>query len=239
MSLAEHFSARKHLDLEPALFMEEQPYGSRVRLHRDVSGQNFLLLSIDVLRNGEVLDPAPYVEAMKDLLPKIRHEVSQKIYLTESEKREIALLNERAEPVLEQCRTFFSDRFPTKIRQNGFCSNYNIAPKLKKLAKQYGFSYQYKGGGIYTLKKRSAGGHVLLLVADSGPSHYDTSFSLNFQGIGYDHRLLVSMQTPTSQEELDACAERVLAVISEWEKVLLPALGAVYPETPGWFIPVF
>ena len=41
------------------------------------------------------------------------------------------------------------------------------------------------------------------------------------------------------QEELDACAERVLAVISEWEKVLLPALGAVYPETPGWFIPVF
>ena len=239
MSLAEHFAARKHLDLEPALFMEEQPYGSGVRLHRDVSGQNFLLLSIDVLRNGEVLNPAPYVEAMKDLLPKIRHEVSQKIYLTECEKREIALLNERAEPVLEQCRTFFSDRFPTKIRQNGFCSNYNIAPKLKKLAKQYGFSYQYKGGGIYTLKKRSAGGHVLLLVAGSGPSHYDTSFSLNFQGIGYDHRLLVSMQTPTSQEELDACAERVLAVISEWEKVLLPALGAVYPETPGWFIPVF
>ena len=47
------------------------------------------------------------------------------------------------------------------------------------------------------------------------------------------------MQTPTSQEELDACAERVLAVISEWEKVLLPALGAVYPETLGWFIPVF
>ena len=79
----------------------------------------------------------------------------------------------------------------------------------------------------------------MLLVADSGPSHYDTSFSLNFQGIGYDHRLLVSMQPPTSQEELDACAERVLAVISEWEKVLLPALGAVYPETPGWFIPVF
>lgn len=239
MSKAEHFAARKHLDLEPALFLSEQPYGSGIQLYRDITGQSYLLLTIDVLRNGEILDPAPYVEAMKDLLPKIRHEVSQKIYLTEGEKREIALLNERAEPVLEQCRTFFSERLSTKIWQNSFSSKYNIAPKLKKLAKQYGFSYQYKGRRIYTLEKRSAGGHVLLLEADSGPSHYDTSFSLNFQGIGYDHRLLASMQTPTSQEELDACAERVLAVISEWEKALLPALDAVYPETPGWFIPVF
>lgn len=232
-------SERHHLALEPALFLSHQPYGSGIRLHRNIVGGSTLCLSVDLLHNGEVLDPTPYFEAMRSLLPNIRHADCLKIYFSEEEKQSIAVMNDHAAPTLEQCRDFFSQRLPSSQEQNLFQSNYSIATKLKKLAKQYGFTYQYQGCGMYALDKRTARGHVLRFGADSGPSHYDTTFGLDLSGIGFNHTLLSWMQTPTNQQEFDACAEQAIAVVSEFEKTLLPSLDVLFPETPDWFVPEY
>ena len=47
------------------------------------------------------------------------------------------------------------------------------------------------------------------------------------------------MQTPTNQQEFDACAEQAIAVVSEFEKTLLPSLDVLFPETPEWFVPEY
>jgi hypothetical protein len=45
------------------------------------------------------------------------------------------------------------------------------------------------------------------------------------------------MQTPTNQAEVDACSEKILSILTEFEKTLLPELDAHYEETPDWFVP--
>lgn len=232
-SRAEYFQR----DLDPALFLQNQPYGSGIRLHRYSTGSNYISLSIDILQNGIIYDARPYFEAMKALLPNIHPTVSMQIYLTDTEKQEIAAWGRKIEPTLERARSFFDARFPTKGRQNNFLSSYTVAAKLKKLAKQYGFSYHYEGFGVYVLDKRTSRGHVLRLWVDSGPSHFDTTYHVNIQGIGFCHVLCKSMQTPTNQEESDACSEKMLSIISEFEKTLIPELDVFYEETPNWFVP--
>lgn len=231
--LAEHFQR----DLDPTLLLQNQPYGSGIRLHRYSTGGNYISLSIDLLHNGKIHDATAYFDAMKALLPHIHPTVSMQIYLTEEEKKEIASWDKQIAPVLQKSRYFFSQRFPTKEKQNDYLSNYTIASKLKKLAKQYGFTYQYRNFGVYVLDKRTPRGHALRLCVDSGPSHYDITYHVSIQGIGFCHALCKSMQTPTNQAESDKCSEKMLLVISEFEKTLIPELDTFYAETPNWFIP--
>lgn len=232
-SRAEYFQR----DLDPALLLQNQPYGSGIRLHRYSTGGNYISLSIDLLHNGKIHDATAYFDAMKALLPHVHPTVSMQIYLTKEEKRVIASWDKQIAPVLQKSRCFFSERFPTKDRQNNYLSNYTIAPKLKKLAKRYGFLCHYEGFGVYVLDKRTPRGHALRLWVDSGPSHYDTTYHVNIQGIGFCHELCNSMQLPTNQAESDECSEKMLLVLSEFEKTLIPELDPFYAETPNWFVP--
>lgn len=75
------------------------------------------------------------------------------------------------------------------------------------------------------------------VTVDSGPSHYDLSAFISYQGLGFKHRLAQSMQTPTNQPEADAYLEKVVSTVSEFDRSLLPALDECFPETPDWFIP--
>lgn len=237
MTLAESRAKHFQCNLDPALLLQNQPYGSGIRLHRYLTGGNYISLSIDLLHNGIIYDATPYFNAMKALLPKIHPTVSMQIYLTEAEKQEIALWDNQITPVVEKSRSFFAERFPTKERQNNFLSSYTIAAKLKKLAKQYGYTYHYEGFGVYVLDKRTNRGHVLELWVDSGPSHFDTTYHVNIQGIGFYHEICNSMQTPANQAESDECSEKMLAILSEFENVFIPELDEFYAETPNWYVP--
>lgn len=234
---AESRAAYFKKEFNPLWNLEDQPYGSGIRLHRYSTGGNYIALSIDLMHNGAIHDATPYFNAMKALLPNIHPSVSMKIYLTEAEKQEVASWYEQVAPVIEHGCNYFTEQFPTKDRQNNFLSNYTIASKLKKLAKQHGFSYHYEGFGVYVLDKRTLRGHVLRLWVDSGPSHFDTTYHVNIQGIGFCHRLCESMQTPTNQPESDACTDKFFSIVSEFEKTLLPEFDAFYSETPDWFVP--
>ena len=237
LSRAKSRAAYFKRDLDPTLFLCEQPYGSGIRLHRGIAGGNYISLSTDLLHNGKIHDATPYFKSMQALLPRIRPDIRMDIYLTDAEKQEIAYWDSQIAPALEKARTFFNERFPAVKKQNGFPSTYSLATQLKKLAKKHGFSCRFEGLGTYALDKRTARGHVLRLTVDSGPSHYDTTYRLSIQGIGFSHSLCMSMQFPTNQAESDACSEKMLSIISEFEQTLLPELDVFYEETPNWFIP--
>jgi hypothetical protein len=219
-------------------FMGTQPYGSGITIHRDICGENFLKLSIDLLHDGRVMDPTPYYEAMQKLLPKIKAETSLKIYLTEAEKLRFEEINRSAAPTLQNCRDFFNERLPFSPSQNNFPSNYSVAQPLKKLAKKYGYTYKLVwNGGVYSLEKRTAKGNFIFIEAYCGPSHYDLGVGVSYQGLGFNHSIGRSNQTPTNQQETDAFLESILSSVSEFEDKLLPELDSLFPETPQWFTP--
>ena len=69
---------------------------------------------------------------------------------------------------LKQCGSWLQERLQGVHQQNYSSSHYNLAPKLKKLAKAYGFEYFYRGNGIYILKLQTKNGHFFHLVAQDG-----------------------------------------------------------------------
>ncbi len=231
-------SKRDNVPFDPALCMEDQPYGSGITLHRDVCGENYLKLSVDLLHDGAVLDATPYYESMQRLLPKIKSDTFIKIYLTEEEQKKIDETNLKAEPMLQQCCAFFSERLPFTDSQNAFSSNYSVAKPLKKLAKQYGYAYKLVwNGGVYSLEKRTEKGNVILISVFCGPSHYDMGMFVSYQGVGFNHVIGNSTQTPTDQQEADSALEKILSVVADFENTMLSSLDCLFPETPSWFIP--
>ena len=239
-SVALRMSKTDKIPFDPTLYMECQPYGSGITLHRDACAENYLKLSVDLLHDGTVRDATPYYEAMQKLLPQVKATSSLAIYLSEDERQRIEEINQSADPVLQKCRDFFKDRLSFTSSQNAFPSNYSVAKPLKKLAKKYGYTYKLVwNGGVYSLEKRTAKGNVIYIDIDSGPSHYDLGVGVSYQGIGFNHRIGCCNQTPTNQQEADAFLEDALFAVSEFEKTLLPALERLFPETPSWFIPSY
>ena len=237
-SVALRMSKTDKIPFDPTLYMECQPYGSGITLHRDACAENYLKLSVDLLHDGIVRDATPYYEAMQKLLPQVKATSSLAIYLSEDERQRIEEINQSADPVLQKCRDFFKDRLSFTSSQNSFPSNYSVAKPLKKLAKKYGYTYKLVwNGGVYSLEKRTTKGNVIYIEVASGPSHYDLGVGISYQGVGFNHIIGCSNQTPTNQQEADAFLEDTLLVVSEFENTLLPSLDRLFPETPSWFIP--
>ena len=236
LRLFEEICLRSGKSFDSLCGLADQPCGSGFRLYRHSTGSYYLDLSIDILRDGIVVDPSAYFAALQALLPGIRHTEHLKILPTDRERQEFDRLNAAAEPTAEGCRSWLGDRLPGIVRQNPFVSQYKLAPKLKKLAKQYGLSYTFRGDCIFSLDRKTKRGHILRLHVESGPHHFDTSFSLSFHGLGFEQRLHSAMFTPTNQEEFDACAEQMISVMADFETEMLPALDACWTQTPDWFV---
>ena len=237
LTFIERRAAHFEKEFNPLWNLGNQPYGSGIHLQRYSSGGNSITLSIDILYDGIIHDPTPYIEGMKALLPNNHPRISMEIYLTDEERQELESVHTQIQPLIEKASQFFAQHFPSKDRQNISPCNYALAPKLKKMAKQHSFSYRYDGFGCCVLDKRTPRGHIFRVWAESGPSHFDTHYHVNIQGIGFCHRLCKTMQTPTNQAESDQCTEKMFSLVSEFEKTLLPELDVFYAETPEWFVP--
>lgn len=225
--------------VNPLYLIDQQPYGSGFLLHRDINSQNYLSMSVDILHNGIIMDPEPYFSAMDKLLPGIRSSEFLELYPSEEEREAFHQHNQAAQPVIKRCRDWLEEKLRGVDRQNTFSSNYNIAPKLKKLAKRYGFTYLHEGHGIgiYHLENKTENGHRFRLTVDSGPSHYDATFSMTIQGLGFYFILCAARFVPKEQQEFDACADRAAEVADTFRKEMLPLLDVYWPETPDWYIP--
>lgn len=213
-------------------------YGSGITLHRDACTDNYIKLSVDILHDGVVMDATPYCEAMKALLPNIKPSTTLELYLSEEEQQKVDEINRSAEPLLQQCCAFLEEHLKFNFLQNYFSYHYSVAKPLKKLAKQYGFTYRLLwNGGVYSLEKRTARGNVLFIDVDCGPSRLHLGLRISYQGVGFFHSLATTGYAPTCQEETDAYLEHVMSVVSQFESTLLPNLDCLFPETPDWYIP--
>lgn len=216
-----------------------QLHSSGISLCRDaVFNDAQLILSIDVLRGGQFMDAAPYCEAMQRLLPKIKVKATQKIVLTEAEKRRAEQVNQAAESMLEKCRCFFRERMPENWAQTLDGPHYSLATALKKLGKLHGYTYSVVWtGGTFGLEKRTKRGNALFITADAGPSRTRTDLCVYYQGLGFNHKLAAASFAPTCQAELEAMLGQAMGHAADFERSLLPELDALFPESPAWFEP--
>ena len=237
-SSAKGYCEKCNIPFDERIFLNDQLFGSMIRIHRSFSGSgmaNSLYLSVDAYHDGEYHIAEGYCKAMAELLPEAKPRREQFVYLSDAEKEAIDKISAEEEELLSGCRGFLKSHIPGSDRQNMYPSNYNIAPVLKRLAKANGYDYTFIWNGVYSLKKRMPRGHFMKIITDSDPSHYDTSFTVFFEGLGFSHRLYDVMFTPHSQSELNECAETFFNTMREFEAAYLPVLNALYDETPEWF----
>ena len=234
-----NFAAQQNLPYDGLLFLDEQPVGSGIKLERYSFGKQVITFSVDLLHDGVVMDPTPYMETMRELLPNRRPQDHLTILFSETEQQEYAARQAAAEPLAETCRQWLAARLPQGDRQapQVLFPEYKMAPQLKALAKRYGFAYKFVVSGNFTLTRRTPRGHCLRLTVDSGPSHYEACFWLVFQGLGFVHRLQELRFHLNDQAEFDACAERVVATAAEFARDALSPLAEFYPDTPDWYQP--
>ncbi len=219
--------------------LDLQPYGSMVRITRTIAGPSFndLTLSVDVLHDGMYYDPSLYYEAMKALLPGIKSRTILRIVPNEKEQAAIEASNTKAAPLISECRAFLSGRLSPADRQTMHPCNYNLAPKLKKLAKNSGYSYSFFGNGVFRMDKCLPRGHYMSINVSTGPSHYDSTFQLIISGLGFSHNLAKVMFAPTDQNEFDTCADAFFTTVHEFETEFASKLDSLYDPTPAWFFP--
>ncbi len=235
---AERMCRDRGMDFDTSMLIDQQPYGSGVVLHRDICGDNYLTLSIDIMHDGKIYDPEPYFEKMKEFLPNVQYKESMKVYLTDGQKLRIQEVNRKASSVIQQACDYLDNLLIGRERQNSFTSKYALAPKLKKLTKMYGYKYKKESDNFsFCAEKRTEKGNILNINVVTGPSHNDLCFIVLFQGLGFSHKLCCKRQTPTNQQEADICLENLFRVLMNFEADILTKLDEYFPSTPDWFLP--
>lgn len=188
----------------------------------------------------QIYDPTPYIEAMKQLLPGIVYKEFTEFFLPPQEQAMYENLNQQAEPVLEQIRAYFQAQLPASVSPGykvPVTPKLSAAPVLKKLCKQFGYSYINCQNGLYTIQKRTANGHYIIPEIDIGPNFKAVSCWIHFKGAAFDHRIGATYRVPHCQAELEQDLLQLFRTLSGFEEKYLSRLDAHFPPTPDWFIP--
>ena len=214
--------------------------GSGITLYHDsvFPRWNSIDLSI-VIHNGiETYDPTPYFEAMKQLLPGVRHMGFVKCCLTTEEQFLYARLNERITPLVQRACNYFEKHLPERIVSTPATldiRNLSVAPALKRLGKQYGYSYVKHEYGCFFVQKRTANGHYILLEIDVGPMFKGVGLLIRYVGAGFNHSIGSTFRYPQNQKDLEADLLQTFQALASAEKDVITALDSHYPPTPDWF----
>lgn len=197
---------------------------------------NGITLRIDVLHGAELLDAAPYRDAMAALLPRVRCMEYQETYFSPEEQAELDARNAEAQPLLEQAQAFFKTRFPGSDGPNlGASAVVSLAPTLRKLCRRYGYSYLKYFNNTHLIQKPTPHGHVLVLELDTGVRRQEANLLIYLQGLGFSHRVAYLGYAPRDQADAEAYLARLFEALSEAETAVLPALDALHPPAPAWF----
>ena len=234
-SIAEERYAKANVSCDYNYSLYSQPYGSGIKIYRDCL-DTYLLLSVDVLIDGKVMDSSHFAEMLQKHLPGIKRSDSQKFILTQHELKETEENNKKAGGLIRSIREYYDSIMPSSGRQNGFSSKFAMAPTLKKYAKKYGYIYENVYSGVYCLEKAPGTGPIIRLTVDSGPSRYSADFILEITaGPGYEHQLFYTMQTPTDQESFDICVDKFFDLVNDFESRFYPELSEIFPPVPAWY----
>lgn len=215
--------------------------GSSITLFRNSIFPRWTSIDLHIVfYNGvNTYDPTPYFEAMKKMLPGIRYMSGVEYCLTEDEQAFYDKLNQRAIPLVSAACKFF-DRLPPERDAVGRVDipKISVAPVLKKLCKQFGYSYIKHDYGLFFIQKRTKNGHTISLGIDVGPCFRAMSFYVDYVGVGFKHSIGSTARDPYDQADAEDFLLRCFQVLSLAEKEVFPALDAHYPPTPDWFDPI-
>ena len=217
--------------------------GASIVCFRDsvFASECYLDLRIITYDGENTYDPAPYLEAMKRHLPGIKYESFVECCMTEAEERAYEVLNREAAPLVERFSGWLGAKLPAipekpvYSAENGKLS---LVSKLKKLCKQYGYTYVQYISYLFLIRKRTPKGHYLLIDIDTGVYYHQISFVVYFAGVGFRYQIAESSFFQANGGDVDQFLEDCFAALAAAEKEVLPLLDAHFPATPDWFTPI-
>ena len=217
--------------------------GSSITLYRDsvFPRWNSIDLKIVIHNGTDTYDPAPYFEAMQQLLPGVRYMGFVECCLTNEERSLYDQLNESAAPLVQNACNYFAKQLPERITPTPAvldAPNLSVAPVLKRLGKQYGYSYVKHEYGCFFVQKRTASGHYILLDMDVGPVFKEVGLLIRYTGAGFTHRIGSASHNPQDQKDLEDYLLQIFKTLASAEKDVIPALDSHYPPTPDWYMPI-
>lgn len=212
--------------------------GSGITLCRSCIGsENEILLVVEARYPGEVLDAAPYADALSGLLPGIRYTSSTKIIMDEDEQSRYEAIRTQAKPLVSQAKEFFSLHMPEEKGNNDPETKVSVASCLKKFAKRYGYAYLGYSDYTYYMEKKLPSGHYICLEFASAPSSPSADPYVSLCGLGFKHEIWRDGFGPQNSRDAPEYFTKLFDTLAEAEKSVFPAILDLYPNTPDWFMP--
>ncbi len=208
---------------------------SGIEIYRcSLPSDNYISLSVDALFDGEVRDTARFYNALRAELPKMRSYHEAVLCLTKEEREVIDRNNQKAIPVLDKCKSLFSQYMPAEytLSEEDDCSG--IAKEMRKISGSHGFSFARAGNGEYKAAKRTGRNAVIYIEASITEG---VTLIISFQGAGFKHELYCDMDIPRNRAAVIDRIHEAFSVLDMFEKTLLPELDQCFDITPSWFAP--
>ena len=212
--------------------------GSGITLYRScLSQDNAIILVVESCYPGEVLNAAPYADALSKLLPGIKRLSATKIIMAESEQIRCEVLHTQVKPLVKQANEFFDERMPEEKGNDEPDAKVSVASWLKKLSKRYGYIYLGYMNYVYFLEKKLSNGHYICLEFVSNPLSPDADPYVKLCGLGFDHEIWVDGFSPQNARDASDYFTKLFDTLAQAEKTVFAAILNLYPNTPDWFMP--
>ena len=231
------FFSRSWPEADPSRKGLEGIDGAYIMLMRgSLSSQwNGITMQVEINDHGEILDAAPYLDAMEALLPGARRREFVNVRLTPQEQAEIDEIQKRAEPAVMEAAAFFASHFPEDPPGQDSFGPVSLAPTLKRMCREY--SYRYLGFfyRVYRMEKQTPSGHFLTLEFETGRMGDECNVIISLEGPGFSQRIADVCHLPESQEDAVSHLRKLFSVLNEAEKRYITRLDKLFPPIPEWY----
>ncbi len=212
--------------------------GSGITLFRScLSNDNAIILTIESLWPGDVPDATPYADALGAYLPGIKRTAYTTLIMDDNDPAYYDELHRMAAPLVTQAGYFFEYHSPKIRGTTATSTSVNIAAGLKRIAKQYGYTYRGYDYYVYSMEKKLPGGHYLCLDFVSSPSTPRADPCISLCGLGFKLDIWAADFIPQNTQQLSDYLTQLFDCLAEAEQTIFPAILDLYPPTPDWFMP--
>lgn len=209
-----------------------------ITLHRSSFPRgNVVEMRVESVYSGAIPDGSRYAEELGKHLSRPSYGKSVRVLLDDGEKAFYEDLNAKASDALMGARALFGRYFDGMDPVDLSGSSVKLARLLKKLSRQYGYTYEGYAYYVYRLQKRLPGGHYVCVEFVSHPRVPCADPFVVLQGIGFRHSVLQGHFCPRNIQEAEEYLKAFFPVLADAEKTLFQAALEAYPPTPEWFVP--
>ena len=232
------FSRRVPTPIPDSEYLLNGYEGSGITLYRScLSQDNAIILVAESRYPGEVLDAAPYADALGKLLPGINRWSATKIIMDSNEQICYEALHTQAAPMVRQAKEFFFEHMPEEKGNNEPDTKVSVASWLKKLSKRYGYTYLGYSNYTYFMEKKLPNGHYICLEFVSNPLSPDADPYVKLCGLGFNHEIWADGFSPQNSRDASDYFTKLFDTLAQAEKTVFAAILELYPSTPDWFMP--